>query len=389
MKGPQASAAGADVSLMRRSAWTRGRGRRPGSLASGSRRVAGGAAWIVRDWDSLPRPVLALVGLAVAAALRSLLVAAPDRAKGLAEAVTAGVVALLLVGLNGGAGSPLVALWLSVLGGICLALPPLVRVQLPTLLASGAAVGTDPGTTAIPLMLGAGAVAAGSFVVSRRYAQALDQAQLESLQDPLTGLPNRRALDHRLAALDRGPLVGAGSPLGRPRRVPVHQQGPRVRLGRSRPCPGGQVLWRAAPPGSFPARLGGDEFAIVLEDRGQATELADLRDPRAVGRDDRGDDARSLGRHRVPAGARTDPRSPASRSRPGAALGEAARKGNRRRVRPRRSCSSTRERRTTFGGCGRKSGSTSSSSRSSTSSTAGCAATRRSPASGSTATRAR
>ena len=36
------------------------------------------------------------------------------------------------------------------------------------------------------------------------------------------------------------------------------------------------MLWRAAPPGSFPARLGGDEFAIVLEDRRHARELADL-----------------------------------------------------------------------------------------------------------------
>ena len=216
---------------MRRSAWTKGTGASPWLAGVRVATSAGGAAWIVRDWDSLPRPVFALVGLAVAAVSALFWWRPPDRAKGFAEVVTAGVVGFLLVGLNGGAGSPLVALWLSVLGGICVALPPLVRVQLPTLLASAAAVGTHPGTTAIPLMLGTGAVAAGSFVVSWRYAQALDQAQLESLQDPLTRLPNRRALDHRLAALGRGPLAGAGSPLGRPRRVPVHQQRPRVRLG--------------------------------------------------------------------------------------------------------------------------------------------------------------
>jgi diguanylate cyclase (GGDEF)-like protein len=272
----QESAAGADVSLMRRSAWTTGAGASP--WLAGVRLATGacGVAWIVVDWNSLPHPVLALTGLVVVALSALFWWRPPVRAKGFAEAVTAGVVALLLVGMNGGAGSPLVALWLAVLGGICLALPPLVRVQLPTLLASAAAVGTAPGTTAIPLLLGAAAVATGSFVASRRYAQALERARLEGLQDPLTGLPNRRALDHRLATLAAAPspkLALLWVDLDGFRYVNKdhgYASGDRALVQAA------QVLWRAAPPGSFPARLGGDEFAIVLEDRRHATALADL-----------------------------------------------------------------------------------------------------------------
>jgi len=237
---------------------------------------AGGVAWVERDWHALPRPTLALAGLAVVAVSALFCWRPPVRAKGLAEAVTAGVAALLLVGLNGGAESPLVALWLSVLGGICLALPPLVRVQLPTLLASVVAVGTDPRAGAIPLMLGAAAVAAGSFVVSRRYAQALDRAQLESMQDALTGLPNRRALDQRLAVLAAAPSPALAL-------LWVDLDGFRYvnkdhgyALGDHALVEAARGMWRAAPSGSFPARLGGDEFAIVLEDREHARELANL-----------------------------------------------------------------------------------------------------------------
>src|SRR4051812_16919526 len=186
---------------MRSPAWTKGAGASPLLAVVRLATSVGGAAWVVRDWDALPRPELALVGLAVVAASSWLSWRPPVSTNGLVEAVVSGVVALLLVGLNGGAQSPLVPLWLAVLGGVCLTLPPLVLRQLPSLLASGAAIGTHPGGTAIPLMLGACAVAAGSFVVSRRYAQVLDQAELRGLHDPLTGLPNRRALDHRLAVL--------------------------------------------------------------------------------------------------------------------------------------------------------------------------------------------
>ncbi len=261
---------------MRRSAWTKGAGASPWLAGVRLATTVFGVAWVVRDWNSLPRPALALAGLAVVALSALFWWRPPVRAKGLAEAATSGVVALLLVGLNGGAGSPLVALWLSVLGGGCLVLPALVRVQLPMLLASGAAVGIDPGTTAIPMMLGAVAVAAGSFVVSKRYAQALERAQLESLRDPLTGLPNRRALDHRLATVAAAPspsLALLWIDLDGFRYINKdhgYASGDRALVQAA------QVLWRASPPGSFPARLGGDEFAIMLEDRSHARELADL-----------------------------------------------------------------------------------------------------------------
>jgi diguanylate cyclase (GGDEF)-like protein len=260
---------------MQGSAWTKGAGASPWLAGVRLATSACGVAWIVRDWNALPQPLVALVGLAVVAVSALFCLRPPAQRKGHAEAVTAGVVALLLVGLNGGAGSPLVAIWLSVLAGICLALPPLVRVQLPTLLASTAAIGVHPGTTAIPMMVGAAAVAAGSFVVSRRYAQALDRAERESLQDPLTGLPNRRALDHRLAVLAAAPepdLALLWVDLDGFRHI-NNDHG--YAWGDRALAEAARVLWQSAPQGSFPARIGGDEFAIVLDDRRQARELAD------------------------------------------------------------------------------------------------------------------
>ncbi len=261
---------------MRRPAWTRGAGASRRLAAVRLAISAGGAAWVIRDWGALPQPVLALVGLAVVAASARFCWQSPAQANGLPEAVTSGVVAFLLVGLNGGAESPLVPLWLAVLGGICLTLPPLVLAQLPSLLASAAAVGTSPGATAIPLMLGACAVAVGSFVVSRRYAEVLDRAQLESMHDPLTGLPNRRALDHRLAVLAAAPTPSFALlwvDLDGFRHVNNdhgYAAGDRALVETAK------LLWKATPPGSFPARLGGDEFAIVLDDKQRASGFAEL-----------------------------------------------------------------------------------------------------------------
>ena len=253
-----------------RPAWTRG--------AGASRRLAvvqlvacvGGAAWVVRDWGVLPRPALALIGLGAVGVSAFFCWRPPSRANGVIEAALSGVVALCLVGLNGGPGSPLVPLWLAALGAIVLTLPPLLRVQLPSLLVSlPLAVGWRPGTTAIPLVLGAAAVAAGAFVVSRRYAEALDRAELESLHDPLTGLPNRRAFDHRLATLSSA----SGSPfallwidLDGFRHVNNdhgHATGDRALVAAA------HLLHGAAPAGSFPARrpveqMGGcDERAVA------------------------------------------------------------------------------------------------------------------------------
>src|SRR5262249_40266668 len=93
---------------------------------------------------------------------------------------------------------------------------------------------------------------------------------------PLTGLPNRRAFDHRLATLSSA----AGSPfallwidLDGFRHVNNdhgHATGDRLLVTAA------HRLHRAAPAGSFPARVGGDEFAIVLEDRARAKECADF-----------------------------------------------------------------------------------------------------------------
>jgi diguanylate cyclase (GGDEF)-like protein len=262
-----------------RPAWTWTKG------AEASRRLAvvqlvaclGGAAWVVRNWGVLPRPALALVGLGAVGVSAFFCWRPPSRANGVIQAALSGAVALCLVGLNGGPSSLLVPLWLAALGAIVLTLPPLVRVQLPSVIVSvPLAVGWRPDTAAIPLALGAAAVAAGAFVVSRRYAEALDRAELESLHDPLTGLPNRRAFDHRLATLSSA----AGSPFAllsvdldgfrHVNNEQGHATGDRLLVAAA------HLLNGAAPAGSFPARVGGDEFAIMLEDRGSAKECADI-----------------------------------------------------------------------------------------------------------------
>lgn len=232
--------------------------------------AAGGAAWIVRDWSALEQPVAALAGLAVVAVSAWFCWRPATPEHGLLEALVSGVVALLLVGLNGGPASPLVAVWLAVLGSICLTLPPRVLAQLPTLATSAAAVGFHPGRNAIPMLLGACAVAAGSFVVSRRYEEALVRARVESMHDPLTALPNRRALDQHMGGLSAFALLWID--LDGFRHV-NNDHG--YAAGDGALVQAAQAVRRAAGDGSFPARLGGDEFAIVLDERSQALAVAE------------------------------------------------------------------------------------------------------------------
>jgi hypothetical protein len=128
---------------------------------------------------------------------------------------------LLLVGLNGGAGSPLVAVWLSVLGGICLALPPLVRIQLPTVVASAAAVGTDPGKP------------------RSRSCSAAWPSQPALRRDRGRVRPGEGVREHGVARR-RAATLGGGADRHRRPADRRHLVRPRPQLRGARPLPGGR-----------------------------------------------------------------------------------------------------------------------------------------------------
>ena len=68
-----------------------------------------------------------------------------------------------------------------------------------------------------------------------RLTRAHGTIARQALQDPLTGLPNRRALDERMAELHRRPDAPAGDRAGRPRRVQGRQR-PASRTPRATTC---------------------------------------------------------------------------------------------------------------------------------------------------------
>ncbi|MBV8257050.1 MAG: diguanylate cyclase, partial [Actinobacteria bacterium] len=173
--------------------------------------------------------------------------------------------ALLLVGLQGGAHSPLVAVWLAIVAGECMG------AQQPGAVAALEAFGSIVGLLAapsldlIPLVAGFFGVASGTYVSSRLVRAELRRVQAQADSDPLTGLANRWSIDRHLASLLRG---------ARTARIAVfaidlddfrtinrehgHDAGDRAIVVAA-------ARMREALPEAALARLGGDEFLVVMD----------------------------------------------------------------------------------------------------------------------------
>lgn len=99
--------------------------------------------------------------------------------------------------------------------------------------------------------------------LNQRLCEAMVKAEAQAMTDMLTGLANRRALDHRLARLDpvRDSYAVMHIDLDRFKAVNDtlgHAAGDHVLRHV------GQALSEATRLGDLPARIGGDEFVILL-----------------------------------------------------------------------------------------------------------------------------
>ena len=105
------------------------------------------------------------------------------------------------------------------------------------------------------------------LVTLREHAEAL------ALLDPLTELPNRRAMVEWLAGELQERVAHRADP-GGPRRLQGREHGPRLSGRRRRAVRHRRASERLVRPDDLVARLGGDEFAILA--RG-ATPERDVR----------------------------------------------------------------------------------------------------------------
>lgn len=126
------------------------------------------------------------------------------------------------------------------------------------------------------------AMAASAYAIDLQAAQeALENYRQLALQDPLTGLPNRKGVEQRLAAL----LSGEGDATAR--IVVLAIDFDRFKdINDAHGHPAGDAVLQTVTarisaqlqPGEFVARIGGDEFVAVKSDifaRGDATKFAE------------------------------------------------------------------------------------------------------------------
>ena len=134
---------------------------------------------------------------------------------------------------------------------------------------SGASGPTSPRTCSLPsrARLEALALFAGQATMAMVSAGQLEQLRVLADQDPLTGLPNRRAFMRELEAeVERA--VRYGHPLAlvhrRRRRLQAHQRHARPPAGDQALCEVAETLRAGLRTSDAAFRLGGDEFALLL-----------------------------------------------------------------------------------------------------------------------------
>ncbi|MDL2238417.1 diguanylate cyclase [Christensenellaceae bacterium OttesenSCG-928-K19] len=109
-------------------------------------------------------------------------------------------------------------------------------------------------------------------------SQMIDELQNKAEIDPLTGIPNRRAFEHKCAELDvreNLPLsfiVGDVNGLKQVNDTLGHKQGDMLLKTVA------NILTQVCLCGGFPARIGGDEFVMILPhcDAGAAQRIVDV-----------------------------------------------------------------------------------------------------------------
>lgn len=256
---------------------TTNRARRPAALA----RVALAAGGTLLLAAETPPAVLAAAGGLALLALSGLLVGWGGPRMRALDGWLAVPIAVLLVGLQGGAESPLVAFWVASVGCGVLArdAPPglgqvaAVAAALTGFAAADGRLATDLaalGVSTILLVAVCGRVGAAARDEARRATYA-------AAHDHLTGVATHSAFRRRFEqALARGETVGMLlvdlDDFGGVNRRAGHLEGDRVLALAAR------TLRRAAGPAAFVGRLGGDEFGVLL-----AAEDAEAAARRIVG----------------------------------------------------------------------------------------------------------
>ena len=101
--------------------------------------------------------------------------------------------------------------------------------------------------------------AADAAEVARSQARLARDFRRLAFEDPLTGLPNRRAFDDRFSELVRGALILVDvDDFGSVNDLRGHEAGDRVLQAVA------GAIARSVRARDFPARLGGDEFAVLV-----------------------------------------------------------------------------------------------------------------------------
>ncbi len=218
----------------------------------------------------LPRPTLALAALALES-LSPLVRPAARLPRTVVASLVAVFSALALVVGNGGAGSPLLLLWLALSVGSVLESPEDIVVAIASLAALAPIVDHHSPHAAL-VVAGAAAILVLCIAARRTSTRKLDALEEQIAIDTLTGVRNRLALDRRIDA-----FLAVEDPHGALVYIDIDGF---QEINRTRGHAEADVVLKAIGaaltrvlPDAFIGRAGGDEFVLLLDRR---------RDPMAV-----------------------------------------------------------------------------------------------------------